>query len=113
MPGQAPPLPNERDQLLAFLNQQRDGIRNAAFGLTDEQARATPTASALSVGGLVKHVAAMERSWINLVLQRPDDPSQGDYMANFRLADDETLASALAGFETAAAETDAVIMKID
>ena len=38
MPGQAPPLPDERELLLAFLNQQRDGLRYAAFGLTDEQA---------------------------------------------------------------------------
>jgi hypothetical protein len=35
MPGQAPPLPDERELLLAFLNQQRDGLRYAAFGLTD------------------------------------------------------------------------------
>jgi uncharacterized damage-inducible protein DinB len=113
MPGQAPPLPNERDQLLAFLNQQRDGLRNAAYGLTDEQARATPTASTLSIGGIIKHVADMERSWMNTVLQRAADESQGDYMANFQLADDETLADALAAFETAAAETDAVMMKTD
>jgi hypothetical protein len=38
MPGQAPPLP-ERAQLLAFIAQQRDGIRYAAYGLTDEIVR--------------------------------------------------------------------------
>ena len=58
VPGQAPPHADERELLLAFLAQQRDGIRNAAYGLTDEQARLTPTAGTLSVGGLVKHVAA-------------------------------------------------------
>ena len=60
MPGQAPPLPDERDLLLAFLNQQRDGLRFATFGLTDEQARSAPTPSPLSVGGLLKHVISME-----------------------------------------------------
>jgi hypothetical protein len=43
MPGQPPPLTDERDQLLAYIVQQRDGIRNAAYGLTDDQARVTPT----------------------------------------------------------------------
>ena len=56
MPGQAPPISDEREGLLAYLRQQRDGIRFAAYGLTDDQARLTPTAGALSIGGLVKHV---------------------------------------------------------
>ena len=33
----------------------------ASYGLTDQQARLTPSVSSLSVGGLVKHVADMER----------------------------------------------------
>ena len=70
MPGQAPPLPDERDQLLAYPDQQRDGIRFAAFGLTDGQARLTPTAGALSIGGLVKHVALTEQSWLDRVAGR-------------------------------------------
>ncbi len=47
MPGQAPPhrRTNERDLLLAFLEQHHDGIRYAAFGLTDDQARVTPRSS--------------------------------------------------------------------
>ena len=53
MPGQAPPLTDERDLLLAYLV-QRDGLRNAAYGLTDDQARLVPTANSLSAGGLVK-----------------------------------------------------------
>jgi hypothetical protein len=35
MPGQVAPLQDERELLLAYIAQQRDGIRNAAFGLTD------------------------------------------------------------------------------
>src|SRR5205823_5751235 len=61
MPGQAPPLTDERALLLAYNGQQRDGIRNAAYGLTDEQARLTPSASTLSIGGILKHVADTER----------------------------------------------------
>jgi hypothetical protein len=36
MPGTAPPHTDERELLLAYIAQQRDGLRHAAFGLTDE-----------------------------------------------------------------------------
>ena len=47
MPGMASPIPDEREQLLAYLAQQRYVIRLTAYGLTDEQARATPSVSPL------------------------------------------------------------------
>jgi hypothetical protein len=116
MPGQAPPLTDERALLLAYLTQQRDGIRNAAYGLTDEQARLTPTAGALSIGGLIKHVADMEQGWIDMVVQRVRATSQAEQQAayedNFRLGPDETLAGALVGYEAVATETEAVIAGI-
>jgi hypothetical protein len=71
MPGQVAPLTDEKDLLLAYVEQQRDGLRYAAFGLTDEQLAATPMAGTLSVGGLLKHAASMARGWIDMVLQRP------------------------------------------
>jgi uncharacterized damage-inducible protein DinB len=116
MPGQAPPHTDERQLLLAYVDQQRDGLRNAAFGLTDEQARLTPTASPLSVGGLVKHVADTERGWIDLVVQRDRGGSQEEKIASyedgFRLLADETLAGALAHLDDVARETEAVIAGI-
>lgn len=111
MPGQVPPVVDEREALLGYLAQQRYGLRLTAFGLTDDQARATPAASALSVGGLIKHVAAMERGWINIVMQR-DEKTQEEYADDFRVGPDETLASVLAGYDAAAAETDAVVATI-
>src|SRR3954447_8060146 len=112
MPGQAPPLNDERELLLAYIAQQREGIRNAAFGLTDEQARLTPSASALSIGGLIKHVAETEAGWIDTVLQR-DRGSQEDgesqYADGFRLGPDESPAEVLDRYEAVARETDAVI----
>jgi hypothetical protein len=108
MPGQAPPISDERELLLAYIDQQRDGLRYAAYGLTENQARLSPTKSALSVGGLVKHVTAVERSWIDTMLQRPQKPTDegvDDYEAGFRLAPDETLAAALADYDAAARET--------
>ena len=116
LPGQAPPKTDERELLLAYIAQQRDGVRNAAYGLTDEQARLTPAASALSVGGLVKHVIAMEEGWIDMVLQRDrgsQEESESNYEDNFRLGQDETLADVLARYDAVAKETEAVVAAID
>ncbi len=113
MPGQAPPLTDERALLLAYIKQQRDGLRYAAYGLTEEQIRLAPSASALSVGGLIKHVALMERGWIDLVVQRDrggsDEDKWSDYARGFALTPDETLESVLALMDEVAAETEAVI----
>jgi len=103
---------DEREGLLAYLAQQRDVLRVAAYGLTDEQARQTPTASALSVGGLIKHVATTERGWIDRVLQRDRGGSEDDYVANFRLGPDESLASVLDLYDEVARETGSVIAGI-
>lgn len=108
MPGNTPPLTDEKALLLAYISQQRDGIRNAAFGLTEEQARLTPTAGTLSIGGLVKHVTNNERHWMDMALQRDMSPgNEQDYADGFRLRDDETLAGALAAYEEVARDTEA------
>jgi hypothetical protein len=110
-------LTDERELLLAYIAQQRDGIRNAAYGLTDEQARLTPAASALSIGGLVKHVTAMERTWTDMITQRRADTSQAEqeasYGEDFRVGPDESLADLLAKNEEVAAETAAIVRSVD
>jgi len=111
MPGQVPPIPDERTGLLAYLAQQRSVLRIAAFGLTDEQARETPTRGSLSIGGLIKHVATTERSWIDVVLER-NRTTAADYEANFRLEPEETLASVLRLYDEVVAETEQVIAAI-
>jgi uncharacterized damage-inducible protein DinB len=116
MPGQAPPSTDERALLLAYVAQQRDGARNAAFGLTDEQARLTPLPSALSIGGIVKHLADTEQGWIDLVLQRDRHESteaqEAAYHDAFHLGPDETLAEVLARYDAVAKETEGVIASI-
>jgi uncharacterized damage-inducible protein DinB len=112
MPGNVAPVPDERTGLLAFLAQQRYVLRIATYGLTDEQARATPCASSLSVGGLVKHAAAVERQWMATVRQEPRRGSV-DYLEGFRMGPDETLTALLDDYERAAAETDALVASID
>jgi uncharacterized damage-inducible protein DinB len=112
MPGNVRPVTDERDGLLSFLAQQRDALRVAAHGLSEEQLRATPTASALSVGGLIKHTATTERGWIDTVLQRHRPISAEEYGAQFRMAPDETVADVLALYADVAKETEEIVAGI-
>ncbi len=112
MPGQVRPVSDEREGLLAYLAQQRDAIRIAAYGLTEEQLRAAPSASSLSVGGLLKHVASMERGWIDTMLQRPAHASEEGYRSDFQLIPDDTLQSLLDDYSKAAAETEEAVAEI-
>jgi uncharacterized damage-inducible protein DinB len=116
MPGQALPLTDEKNLLLAYIEQQREGIRNAAHGLTDEQVRLAPTAGTLTIGGLIKHAADTEKGWVDLILGR-DAGSREDreaaYGDNFRLEPGETLAVVLARYHEVADETAAAITGIE
>jgi uncharacterized damage-inducible protein DinB len=114
MPGTVRPVVDERDGLLAFLVQQRDGLRFAVHGLTDEQAAAAPTVSALSLGGLIKHLTFVERRWMTeIVMQRPLPELQAQgYESAFRMEAGETLASVLDAYAAAAAETEAIVAAI-
>ncbi|MGB6455182.1 MAG: DinB family protein [Streptosporangiaceae bacterium] len=108
----ARPVCDERDGLLTFLAQQRDALRAAVLGLTDAQARLTPTASTLSLGGLVKHCARTERRWV--VAGIAGQPLPGlwppeDWPADFRLEPSETLAAVL-GYYAETAELTAQIV---
>ena len=114
MPAHVPPVADERAGLLAYLAQQRQGVRTATYGLSDAEAGSTPAASALSVGGLVKHLASVERSWTALIAGRPwpqQDPQR--YFDGFRLLPGETLASVLDDYETSARETEKVVADVD
>ena len=113
MPGNVRPVVDERDGLLAYVAQQRDCLKITAFGLTEEQIRATPTAGTLSIGGLLKHCAAMERSWMDTVLQRPSSTTAESYGEDFRLTGDDTLASLLDDLDACAGETEEIVAGID
>jgi Protein of unknown function (DUF664) len=108
----ARPVADERDGLLIFLAQQRDALRAAALGVTDEQARLTPTASTLSLGGLMKHCARTERRWV--VAGIAGQPLPGlwppeDWPADFRLEADETLAGVLDYYAETAVLTEQIV----
>ena len=113
MPGSAPSVSTEREALVAYLVQQREGLKNAAYGLTEEQARARPTVSALSIGGLVKHGAIMEKGWIETMRGDVEYANEQAYFDSFTLTPDETLASVIADFDQVAADTESAIAALD
>ena len=99
---------DERDALQTFLRQCRLQLRLTAYGLTDEQARATPCASSISVGAAIKHVAFVEQSWTSMVEGR-DRSDQAGFEDAWVMREDETLEQVLALYDAAAARTDAVL----
>jgi uncharacterized damage-inducible protein DinB len=100
MPALASPVTNERSALREYLAYHQSAFFAVAHGLTDEQARMTPTVSELSIGGLVKHVTAMQRTWMARVAAAPDAPppdprpfeeTAQDYAEQHVMRPDETL----------------------
>ena len=61
----------ERDEIVAILTKHRGLFLVTLRGLTDEQARQTPTVSALNLGGLVKHVTETVVQWLDFVEHGP------------------------------------------
>lgn len=57
------PVAGERDSLLQYLTYQHTALLAAANGLTDEQARSTPTVSPLCIGALIKHATTLQYAW--------------------------------------------------
>ena len=115
MPGTVRPVTDEKDGLLAYLAQQRDGLRYAVQGLTDEQAASHPIAtSGLTLAGLVKHSALTERGWIVGYTMGDDEGlPERDYATEFTLAPGETTQQWLDHYAEVAAETEAIVAGLD
>lgn len=106
----------ERADLLESLGKARFFLRFTARGLSDEQAATRSTVSELCVGGLIKHVTAVERSWARFIVEGAsampsgDDPAAYEaHAAGFRMLPGETLAGVLAEYEAVARRTDELV----
>jgi uncharacterized damage-inducible protein DinB len=113
VPGQVPPVTDERSALLAYLAQQRYVLRLSAYGLTDAQARSRPTAGRLSVGGLIKHVSATEDGWAAMTVGEAGGDDATDYVEGFTMREEETLDQLLAGYAEVAQRTEARVRRVD
>jgi uncharacterized damage-inducible protein DinB len=106
MPGNAPPVATEREAISTFLRQQHDGIRFAAYGLTDEQAHHVPSRSAISIANLVRHVTITERVWLQRVRTGSAVNDYGDDWD----ADGEAIEDLLAAFDAVAHDAEAAAL---
>ena len=107
MPGNPPPFSTEKEGLLLYLRQQRDGLRYAAYGLTEEQIRLRPTHSALTIGGLLKHAASTEHGWTQLMIGGSNEATEESYVQEFHVHDTDTLTGLVARLDGVAAATEA------
>ena len=123
MPGMPPPAADERQTLIEFLRFNQDAFFSVAYGLTDEQARSTPSVSALSIGGLIKHAANVQKGWVDArrrgarILRRATTGrwrrSWREYADQYVMRDDETLAELLDKLRTQNDETLRVFAEAD
>lgn len=122
MPAMPPPVADERQAVRDYLRQQNYAYRALAFGLTDDQARATPTVSALSIGALIKHATGCQRMWMTRVAAAPEPPNaddrsaavrQAEYAEEFVMRDDEVLNELLDRLEAQNAETLRLVETVD
>lgn len=110
-PTGSSPQTGERQDLLAMVADQRTNFRYAVAGLTDEQARTRSTVSELTLGGIVKHLADVQRSWLSVIdgtAATKVDWADLDPNGN-RMTDDETLAGHLDAFRAAAEAFDRAV----
>ncbi|MET9326298.1 DinB family protein [Tsukamurella sp. NPDC003166] len=114
----------ERTDILDLLAGRRHFLRFTAQNLTDEQATTRSTVSELTIGGLIKHVTAVEKGWqqfakgeghvmADIDWENPADGQIEAFQNGFRLVDGETLEWALAEYERTGAITDEMVRTAD
>ncbi|MER8086800.1 DinB family protein [Streptomyces sp. NPDC058316] len=105
---------DERGALLSFVEAQRGAIRRSLIGLTEERAASRPSASELSLSGLLKHVAEGELNWLRMAQQRPSETSRTEetWADSFRLVGDETVEGMLGFWDGVAAEVETFIRSV-
>ena len=89
--------------LRTYALQQLGQMRTTVYGLTDEQAQSTPSASELSLTSLLLHVGEVAVHWSARALAAPGEPvipdGIGDHRLEELLADTRPLDEMLADFD--------------
>ncbi len=117
-------LSAERRDLLEALEAHRQLLLRTAHDLTDEQATTRSTVSALTDGGIIKHVAEVEAGWATFMVEgrlpgmdtvdwsNPDPAAFEQYANGFRLLEGETLAGVIERYAQVAADTDRLVATV-
>ena len=78
----------ERETLRAYLDFHRETLALKCAGLSDDDLRRRTTPSSLTLLGLVRHMAEVERAWFRRVLDGQDIPLVWSPDGNFQVAYD-------------------------
>ncbi|MGP9526991.1 DinB family protein [Glutamicibacter sp. AOP5-A2-18] len=119
-------LNGERADLFQALANARHFLRFTVQGLSDEQAAQRTTVSELTLGGLIKHVSAVEGQWQEFMVKGraamawdgadfSDMPPEAleMFLNEFRMQPGETLEALLENYAQIASRTDALLAQID
>jgi uncharacterized damage-inducible protein DinB len=108
----------ERRDFVDTLNKHRNLLVRTVRGLSEEQVRLRPTASALCLGGVIKHVTLAEQNWSRFITEGAsamggaDPTSVAHHATTFELTDDDTAESLLDDYEDTARTTDELVMTL-
>ena len=94
----------ERELLRAYLDFHRETLALKCSGLSDDDLRRRTTASTLSLLGIVRHMAEVERSWFRRVIDGQDVPLVWSPDGDFQIAYDAADADRAEAFEAWEAE---------
>ena len=109
---------DERDALTWFLDLQREALVRKLDGVSDRDARRTPTASSLSLLAILKHSAVWERRWFQVLFAGRDFPDEWPTVeveedADLVIGEEDTVAHWLAYYEEQVAQSRAVAAGAD
>jgi uncharacterized damage-inducible protein DinB len=113
--GLLPPVADELTGLTVFLDAQRAAIARKLSDLSDQDARRRPTASALSLLGIVKHLGHVERRWFQAVVAGRHMPGVWpveDREPEYRVDDDDTVDSVLGFYEAMVGESRSITAEV-
>ncbi|MEU0922353.1 DinB family protein [Streptomyces cyaneofuscatus] len=102
-----PSFGSERETLRAFLDYHRATLAMKCEGLTDEQLREkSMEPSALSLLGLVRHMAEVERAWFRRAFEDRDAPMVWSEKTDFQAAYDASASTRAEAFTAWEAEVE-------
>jgi uncharacterized damage-inducible protein DinB len=109
----------ERAGLCEFLDYQREALIDKLQGLTDEQARMTPTSSSLSLLSVIKHSAIWERRWFQIIVGGRSFPGEWPEVQSeqvdptFQLTDEDTVDTVVADYREQIAVSNEILGSFD
>src|SRR5579862_7367620 len=97
---------------------QREALIEKLLGVSDEEAKRTPTVSSLSLLSLVKHSATWERRWFQVVVAgrgfAGEWPEVQPHDQNgFRIDEDDTIETVIAYYREQIAASQEILRTVD